>query len=915
MDKTQTTSSMFEGNNTETEKYIAPPYFQNRELSWLEFNKRVLDQAADVSVPLLERLKFVSIFSSNLQEFFMVRVGSISDLELIKGKVIDHKTGWTPHQQLKEIYARCHELYPYYEDTFNSVNAELKAKGIRQLKPDDLTSAQKSFAKKHFKTNILPFLSPQIVNSRHPFPHLTNGALYIIVRLNNKALSDTQKSSKGGAKKGGAKNVTLGIIPLPAQCRRIVKLPGVTDILDFILLEDLIDMFASEVFSMYKIKHTNIVCVTRNADLDVVEGDEEQGSDYREHMKKILKKRSRLHPVRLESARELSDVVRNTLQDRLELTDRQTYVTSVPLDMSYAYDLANIIDDEELVESLSFESFTPQWTASIDKNRSVINQACEHEILLSYPYETMDAFDRMLKEAAYDPSVVSIKITLYRLASHSQLAEALIQAAENGKEVTALFELRARFDEFNNIEWSQRFEEAGCNVLYGFRDFKTHSKICLITRKTPDGLQYITQLGTGNYNEKTARLYTDFSFITTDENIGKDAGLFFQNMQLEQIGDNYEHIWVAPLQIKQHILDEIDKQIALKKQGQPAGLFFKTNSITDEDVIKKLVEASQAGVECTLLVRGISCILPGIQGYTDNICVVSIVGRLLEHSRIYCFGPIDGDVKIYLSSADLMTRNLNKRVEIAWQIENEEIKNQIIAYIGVCMSDTEKLRALKENGEYTPLGYFRKDEGLNSQQFLIDEAVNRNKTAKQSSNPATRIQQALEVAQAQTQQIESIPADKNTHVVAIEKLNALLDKEKNYAKEHKEIIEHENNSPIKEQISAVKQTLEEIEETRLKFEKLKSAVSESEKKKEKKSDKNIHKLHFEKNKNYEQIKSKPSEENTTIRIDNPDLLAKEKGKQKTPETEEQKNFDSFINLFPDENKFKMPKGLKKRWKK
>lgn len=911
MNKTHIGPSNVEAIEVAEEKYIAPPYFQNRELSWLEFNKRVLDQAADESVPLLERLKFVSIFYSNLQEFFMVRVGSISDLELIKGKVIDHKSGWTPHQQLKEIYARCHELYPYYEETYKCVSAELKKKGISRLKPEDLSQEQKSFAKKYFKTNVLPFLSPQIVNSRHPFPHLANGALYIIVRLNNKALMESQKSGKN-AKKGGAKNVTLGIIPLPNQCKRIIKLPNNAGKLDLILLEDLIDMFAAEVFSMYKIKHTNIVCVTRNADLDVVEGDEEQGSDYREHMKKILKKRSRLHPVRLESARDLSEVVRGTLQERLELTDRQTFVTDVPLDMSYAYDLANYIDDEGLVEDISYPPFSPEWPSSIDKNRSVINQACEHEILLSYPYETMDAFDRMLKEAAYDPSVVSIKITLYRLASHSQLAEALIQAAENGKEVTALFELRARFDEFNNIEWSQRFEEAGCNVLYGFRDFKTHSKICLITRKTPDELQYITQLGTGNYNEKTARLYTDFSFITTDENIGKDAGQFFQNMQLEQIGDNYEHILVAPLQIKQHILDEIDKQIELKKHGQPAGLFFKTNSITDEDVIKKLVEASQAGVETTLLVRGISCIVPGIPGYTDNICVVSIVGRLLEHSRIYCFGPIDGDVKIYLSSADLMTRNLNKRVEIAWPIENEDIKNQIIAYIGVCMSDTEKLRALKDNGEYTPIGCFRKGEGLNSQQFLIDEA--KKNSHNNGTSPAAQIQQALEVAQLQTQQIESVPSANETHVVAVEKLNKLLDGEKTYAEKHKEQIKNENVS-VSEHLSGLKKNLEEIEETRLKFDKIASAVREPEKKKKSEQKTNIHKEHFKKNKNFDKIKTIQTNANNTIRLDNPDALAKEKGKQAVPETEEQKNFDSFINLFPDENKFRMPKGLKKRWKK
>ncbi|MEF2896308.1 MAG: polyphosphate kinase 1, partial [Senegalimassilia anaerobia] len=390
--------------------------------------------------------------------------------------------------------------------------------------------------------------------------------------------------------------------------------------------------------------------------------------------------------------------------------------------MSWTWGLGSNLPEQERM-ALSNPPFTPQWPACLDRNRSIIEQVCEREVLLSYPYESMDAFVQLLREAAADPTVISIKITLYRLARQSHLAEALIAAAESGKQVTALFELRARFDESNNIEWSQRFEEAGCNVIYGFRDYKVHSKICCITRQTENGLQYITQLGTGNYNEKTAKLYTDLSFITADETIGRDATEFFRNMQLENASDNYDILSVAPLQIKPGIIANIDEQIALAREGKPCGLFFKTNSVTDKDIIVKIAEASQAGVPVTLLVRGISCLVPGVPGYTDNVRVVSIVGRLLEHSRIYGFGPRE-NIKIYLSSADLMTRNMEKRVEIAWPILDEGLRNQVLDYIATCLRDTAKLRELKADGTYTKLGELAKPDEpkFESQDFLIKEA-------------------------------------------------------------------------------------------------------------------------------------------------------------------------------------------------
>ena len=714
--------------DTATTTIVKPPYMQNRELSWLDFNKRVLDQGADPTVPLLERLNFISIFWSNLQEFFMVRVGSLTDLSLLKKSIIDPKSGMTPAQQLEAIYARCHELYPYYEETYESVRALLAEQDIRNLRKEELTDEQLDYLRGYMQDNVLPFLSPQIINARHPFPHLENGGLYIVVRLDEEAAPKAKKSKEERAREKaegkakatknlGAEGVTLGIIPLPRQTSRVIELPGSG--LPFMLVEHAIEMFAAEVFSMYTVKHTNVICVTRNADLDATEGAEEQGEDYREHMKRILKKRSRLAPVRLESERPLSRTVKGLLLEKLGLAEHQLFVTRVPLNMGYTWGLGSRLGAEKRA-TLTQAPFTPQWPACLDRKRSIIEQVSEHEVLLSYPYQSMDAFVQLLREASVDPAVVSIKITLYRLASQSHLAEALINAAENGKEVTALFELRARFDESNNIEWSQRFEAAGCHVIYGFRNFKVHSKICTITRQTENGLQHITQLGTGNYNEKTAKLYTDFSFITCDSQIGHDAADFFRNMALENTSDNYDILWVAPLMIKQNILRNIDEQIERARRGEKCGLFFKTNSITDKEVIDKLVEASQAGVPIDLFVRGISCILPGVEGYTDRVREVSIVGQLLEHRR--------ENIKIYLSSADLMTRNMDKRIEIAWPILNETLRNQVLGYLGICYSDTAKLRELLPDGSYTALGAFaeRNENGevelFDSQKYLIAEA-------------------------------------------------------------------------------------------------------------------------------------------------------------------------------------------------
>ena len=775
----------------------AAPYLQNRELSWLTFNERVLDQGADETVPLLERLNFVSIFWSNLQEFFMVRVGSLTDLSLVKKHIVDSKSGMTPSEQLDAIYARCHELYPIQERTFEEVRRLLGERGVRHLRPNELDDEQRAWLAAYVHDNVMPFLSPQIINARHPFPHLENGALYVVVRLNDEAERQRKKEAakakadKDGkadkaavkeakkAKNLGAEGVTLGLVPMPRQCERVIALPGKGKELAFVLLEHAIEMVAAEIFSMYTVKHTNVICVTRNADLDATEGSDEADEDYREHMKRILKKRSRLAPVRLESERPLSTTLEKLLLARLNLRPHQVFSTSVPLDLGYTFALASRLPAKERA-ALTNPPFSPQWPACLDRNRSLIEQVTERETLLSYPYESMDPFVQLLREAANDPAVISIKITLYRLASQSHLAEALIAAAENGKEVTALFELRARFDESNNIEWSQRFEQAGCNVIYGFRDFKVHSKICCITRQTDQGLQHITQLGTGNSNEKTAKLYTDLSVITTDETFGRDATEFFRNMGLENTSDNYDIMWVAPLQIKPMILAGIDAQIERKKAGEPCGLFFKTNSITDKDVIEKIVEASQAGVNVTLFVRGISCIVPGLEGYTEHVRVVSIVGRLLEHSRIYGFGPRD-NMQVYLSSADLMTRNMDKRIEIAWPVLDSELREQILGYLDVSLSDTAKLRELMPDGSYTPLGAFAKEDAdgetvlFESQEFFIKRAQQRRLEAAEDEaarDAARRRSAQLMAAHEMTEDEASIRAEERAAAAAAREAEA-----------------------------------------------------------------------------------------------------------------------------------------------
>lgn len=693
-----------------------PRYLQNRELSWLKFNERVLDQGNNKDNPLLERLNFTAIFSSNLNEFYMVRVGSITDLTLVNEPVYDNKSGMTPREQIDAINNECHKLLKIQEDTFTNINQKLSKKGLTYVRGNDFSSNQKKYIHKYMNDNVMPFLSPQIINPQHPFPHLENNAIYVLVRLEDK-------------------DTTLGIVPLPARCERIVKLPSDNGV-QYTLLEQIIEYEVSNIFSMYKVKHTNIISVSRNADLDVIDGNDEVGDDYREHMKRILKKRTRLAPVRLVSEQPLSRTVKLYLKKKLRLREDQLFVTTVPLNMSYCGDLKDMISDK-LRRKLTYKPFTPQWPGNIEPNKSIIDQISKRDYLLSYPYDSFDPMVKLLQEAAYDNNVMSIRITLYRLASRSRLAEALIAAAENGKDVTTLLELRARFDEGNNIKWSQRFEEAGIKVLYGLENYKVHSKVCVITRRKRGGqISRITQFGTGNYHEVTARLYTDFAYFTSNEAFGRDAEELFRNLALENISDNYSLMRVAPLQIKQEILENIDKQIENKKNNLPCGIFFKTNSVTDVDIIKRIVKASKAGVETIILCRGICCLKPGIKNFTSNVKVVSIVGRLLEHSRIYGFGPLH-DMKIFLSSADLMTRNMDKRVEVAWPVLNNSLREDVINYIATCLNDTSKLRLLKTDGEYSiPEGDFDAQEEL-IKQTHIKKQQEAEKTINQVESPSS----------------------------------------------------------------------------------------------------------------------------------------------------------------------------------
>lgn len=649
-------------------------YTQNRELSWLAFNDRVLDEAMDPTVPLMERLKFLSIFTSNLDEFFMIRVGSLCDMVSLGNNARESRTGMTAAEQLERIYEAVRPLYQKGDRIYRALEKELRTYGICSLRPDELTQGERKYIKRYFREQIMPMLSPQIVDRTHPFPHLKNKEIYVIGNVTRK------------------KETMMGIVPVSSLLPEIVYLPG--NDLRFIRTENIILEYLDLVFERYSVTDKNCMCVTRNADITLDDELFDAEEDFRCHMKKLLRKRRKMSVVRLETAFPLEKRLEETVLQRCSLSKRQIYQTAVPMKMEYVFDLLNKMPSS-LACTLQYPTFVPQ-IAIHNYRGNMLKLVSKQDMLFSFPYESMEPFLQLIREASANPDVLTIKITIYRLARNARLVEYLCAAAENGKEVMVLIELRARFDEQNNIDWSERLETAGCRVIYGFDAYKVHSKVCLITMRGKNGLQYITQIGTGNYNEKTAGQYTDVSLITADPNIGADAAEFFKNMSIGNLDGQYHHLLVSPANLKKLLLGKIEKE---KQKGDRGHIVIKCNSVTDCDLIQALSRASQAGVKVELIVRGICCILPGIRGYTENISVTSIVGRFLEHARIYAFG--DGDARsVYIGSADMMTRNTERRVEVIAPIYDKSLKKEIGHYLTVQLHDTVKARELLPDGTY-----------------------------------------------------------------------------------------------------------------------------------------------------------------------------------------------------------------------
>lgn len=685
-------------------------YTQNRELSWLEFNARVLAEAEDETVPLLERFKFLAIFTSNLDEFFMIRVGSLTDMAALEPNRRDSKSGLTASEQLDRIYAAVEPLYVRRDAAFRDVDSRLAEEDLHRISMDKLDGSERKYIKRYFETMIAPVLSPQVVDSHHPFPHLEGKVLYIAALLSHK------------------KTERLGLIPVPASLPPLIFLPN--DKRRCLMTEDIILAFADDVFEMYDVLEKTVFCVTRNADVPL--DDEPFGSeqvDLRRKMEKMLRQRRRMGVVRVELSRPVSSHFKAYFRDRFEVTDAQIFLSrNAPLRMGYAFSLGDYPSHGRR-SRLSDPPFTPQQPAMLPAGQSLLKAALQRDVLLSYPYESMEPFLQMIREAANDPAVLSVRITIYRLASKAKLVEYLCAAAENGKDVTVLIELRARFDEQNNIEWAERLEEAGCTVIYGSEGFKCHSKICQLTYREGMALTRLTLLGTGNFNEKTAKLYSDFMLMTAHPGIGEDANLFFRNLSLGNLRGDYRFLGVAPVGLKPLIMRGLDREIQRALAGEPARVFFKLNSLTDREVIDKIAEASCAGVRVDMIIRGISCLKPGVPGKTENVHVRSIVGRFLEHARVYAFG-VDSDM-IYLSSADMMTRNTEHRVEIAFPVLDPTCRALVHEYMGMQLRDNVKARSLTSDGTWVPVERKEDEKPFNSQEALLERAYRNAESAGQ----------------------------------------------------------------------------------------------------------------------------------------------------------------------------------------
>ena len=706
-------------------------YTQNRELSWLRFDNRVLDEAFDETVPLFERLKFVSIFESNLDEFLMVRVGGLSDLAELKKQPVDNKSNMTASEQVDAVMAEMPGLLTRWESIFKSIEGKLDTLGVHRARIDSLTPEERTFVTRYFQAYVSPVISPLVIDPRHPFPNLRNGALYLACGLDGA----TDEES------------LLGLIEIPASMNRVVEIPSPTGTYSYILLEDVILACLDSCFGSYKPLDRALIRVTRNADIDPDGEGVEEEEDYRQHMKRILKKRLRLQPVVLAVSGSLEKATLKTIRKALELSRRSVFTCDIPLNLGYVFGIEGKIP-EHLRNELLFTPFKPQPNPTIDMTRSIREQVLQHDKLLFYPYEAMNPFLDLVHEAAYDPECISLRITLYRVAKQSRLCESLIDAAENGKEVTVLMELRARFDEQNNIEWAERLEEAGCTVIYGSEGFKCHSKICQLTYREGMALTRLTLLGTGNFNEKTAKLYSDFMLMTAHPGIGEDANLFFRNLSLGNLRGDYRFLGVAPVGLKPLIMRGLDREIQRALAGEPARVFFKLNSLTDREVIDKIAEASCAGVRVDMIIRGISCLKPGVSGKTENVHVRSIVGRFLEHARVYAFG-VDSDM-IYLSSADMMTRNTEHRVEIAFPVLDPTCRALVHEYMGMQLRDNVKARSLTSDGTWVPVERAEGEKPFNSQEALLERAYrNAEAAAQQRAQEKERV--AEEAIQAEVE--------------------------------------------------------------------------------------------------------------------------------------------------------------------
>ena len=671
------------GNIAKNKKEEIPKYrektpcYENRELSWLKFNERVLDEASDKDVPLCERLSFASIFQSNLDEFFMVRVGSLHDQMLFSETKRESKTNMTAGEQLSHIFKAARDLTRKKDHTYRHLMDELKEYGVELLNFSDIEYEDAVYLENYFKEQIMPILSPQVVGKKQPFPFIKNKEIYAVALLGSKS------------------NEKVGLVPCSnGILKRLISIPSERN--KYMLVEELILHFMPIIFEKYQIKSKSLIRIIRNADIDVDEAVDDEDTDYRDMMEKLIRQRKKLCPVKMEYSRVLDEKIIHNLCKELNLNHEQIYYSESPLELSFVFGLQDALRNNKNLFYERHIQKNPSWYVS---GKPVISQVEESDRFISYPYESMQPFIRMLQEAGEDEKVVSIKMTLYRVAKNSQIVESLISAAENGKEVVVLVELRARFDEENNIEWSRRLEDAGCRIIYGLDYTKVHSKLCLITYREEGQIKYVTQIGTGNYNEKTSKLYTDLSIITANKQIGMEAAYVFTRLCMGEFVDETNYLLVAPKCMKSKILNYMDKEIEIARNGGKAYVGAKINSLTDKEIIDKLIECSKAGVRVEMIVRGICCLIPGVKGHTENISVISIVGRYLEHSRVYIFGTPDRD-NIYISSADFMTRNMERRVEIAAPIYDDSIKTRIRNMFHIMECDTVKARQLCSDGNY-----------------------------------------------------------------------------------------------------------------------------------------------------------------------------------------------------------------------